>query len=45
MSDADATPEVEDAAPAAAPNAVSVLTYVVKQVVDNPDAVVTDLGG
>ena len=39
MSDADATPEVEDAAPAAAPNAVSVLTYVVKQVVDNPDAV------
>ena len=39
MSDADATPEAEDAAPAAAPNAVSVLTYVVKQVVDNPDAV------
>jgi len=39
VSDADATPEVEDDAPAAAPNAVSVLTYVVKQVVDNPDAV------
>ena len=43
MSDADATPEVEEAetaaAPAGAPNAVSVLTYVVKQVVDNPDAV------
>lgn len=39
MSDADATPEVEDDAPAAAPNAVSVLTYVVKQVVDDPDAV------
>lgn len=40
MSDADATPEVEEAAaPTEAPNAVSVLTYVVKQVVDNPDAV------
>jgi hypothetical protein len=39
VSDADATPEVEDDAPAAAPNAVSVLTYVVKQVVDDPDAV------
>ena len=39
--DADATPEVDEAeaAPAGAPNAVSVLTYVVKQVVDNPDAV------
>ena len=41
MSDADATPEVDEveAAPAGAPNAVSVLTYVVKQVVDDPDAV------
>ena len=41
MTDADATPEVDEveAAPAEAPNAVSVLTYVVKQVVDNPDAV------
>jgi len=40
VSDADATPEVEEsAAPTEAPNAVSVLTYVVKQVVDNPDAV------
>ena len=39
MTDADATPEAEAAAPAEAPNAVAVLTYVVKQVVDNPDAV------
>jgi hypothetical protein len=41
VTDADATPEVDEveAAPADAPNAVSVLTYVVKQVVDNPDAV------
>ena len=41
MSDADATHEVDEveAAPAGAPNAVSVLTYVVKQVVDDPDAV------
>ena len=40
MSDADATPEAaEAAAPTEAPNAVAVLEYVVKQVVDNPDAV------
>lgn len=42
MSDADETIEVDDAAegaPAGAPNAVAVLEYVVKQVVDNPDAV------
>jgi predicted RNA-binding protein YlqC (UPF0109 family) len=40
VSDADATPEVDaEAAPAGAPNAVAVLTYVVKQVVDDPDAV------
>ncbi len=43
MSDADATPEVDEAeaeaAPGGAPNAVSVLTFVVKQVVDDPDAV------
>jgi predicted RNA-binding protein YlqC (UPF0109 family) len=40
VSDAEATPEAESASsPTEAPNAVSVLTYVVKQVVDNPDAV------
>ena len=42
MTDADATPEVDQVtsdAPAGAPNAVAVLEYVVKQVVDNPDAV------
>ena len=44
MSDADATAEVDEVEAAeveveAAPNAVSVLTFVVKQVVDNPDAV------
>jgi predicted RNA-binding protein YlqC (UPF0109 family) len=41
VSDADATPEVDEAegSTAGAPNAVAVLTYVVKQVVDNPDAV------
>ena len=42
MTDADATSEVDDVeadAPAGAPNAVAVLEYVVKQVVDNPDAV------
>ena len=43
MTDADATPEADgaetEAAPAGAPNAVAVLTYVVQQVVDNPDAV------
>ena len=39
MTDADATPEVDEAAPTSAPNAVAVLEYVVKQVVDNPDAV------
>ena len=42
MTDADATPEVDEVetgAPAGAPNAVAVLEYVVKQVVDNPDAV------
>jgi predicted RNA-binding protein YlqC (UPF0109 family) len=40
----DATTETEaaeaaDAAPTSAPNAEAVLAYVVKQVVDNPDAV------
>jgi len=42
VTDADATSEVDDVeadAPAGAPNAVAVLEYVVKQVVDNPDAV------
>jgi len=50
VTDADATPEVDDAehsAPEAessdsgnrVPNATAVLTYVVQQVVDNPDAV------
>jgi uncharacterized protein len=34
----DATPETE-AAPTSAPNAEAVLAYVVKQVVDNPEAV------
>jgi len=42
VTDADATPEVDEVetdGPAGAPNAVAVLEYVVKQVVDNPDAV------
>lgn len=40
MTDDATTPETEtDAAPASAPNAEAVLAYVVKQVVDAPDAV------
>jgi len=38
VTDADVTPEAE-AASEGAPNAEAVLAYVVKQVVDNPDAV------
>lgn len=39
MSDAETTTETSEAGPGEAPNAIAVLTYVVKQVVDNPDAV------
>lgn len=38
MTDAETTPEADEAG-AGAPNAEAVLAYVVKQVVDNPDAV------